>query len=94
MRDKVDLKPAEVAIAMSNARQDCGVGGTLIRALATSAWEAGIQSWSASFYTDNFVMRKLLELVGYEQSEKSEEIGTVSLVVYRLSPPSLASADG
>ena len=89
MRDKVDFNLAEVAIAVADAWQHRGVGGILIRALASSAWEAGIQSWSASFYTDNFAMRKLLELVGYEQSEKSEEIGAVSLAVYRLSPPSL-----
>ncbi len=89
MRDAAHADLAEVAIAVADYWQQHGVGEVLIQALAKSAWEAGIRCWSAILFTDNIAMRKLLELVGTKQSERSEDAGVVGLV-YQLSAPALA----
>lgn len=93
IRDKVDAGLAEVAIAVADDWQHHGVGEMLIRALASSAWDARIRSWYAILFTNNFAMRKLLESVGQKQSEQPEDVGVVRLV-YRLSPSIFARADG
>jgi GNAT superfamily N-acetyltransferase len=92
IRDSADPGLAEVAIAVADDWQHHGVGEMLIQALAGSAWEAGIRYWNAILFTNNVAMRKLLELVGKKQSERSEDAGVVGLV-YQLSPPTLARAN-
>ncbi len=89
IRDPADVGLAEVAIAVADDWQHHGVGEMLIQALARSAWEAGIRCWSAILFTNNIAMRKLLEVVGKKQSERSEDAGVVRLI-YQLSPQALA----
>jgi GNAT superfamily N-acetyltransferase len=86
VRDATDASLAEVAIVVADDQQHHGVGEILIKALANSAWEAGIRCWSAILFSNNVAMRKLLELVGKKQSEQSEGADVISLV-YRLSRP-------
>lgn len=86
IQDTADDSRAEIAIAVADEWQHHGVGEILIRALAKSAWEAGIRIWHATLFADNTAMRKLLESVGQKQSEQSEDASVISLV-FKLSSP-------
>jgi len=77
---------AEVAVATVDEWQGQGIGTVLIRSLAEYAWAVGIRRWQAVCFSENRAIRKLLNLVGTEESERQIGDG-VCEAFYQLHPP-------
>ena len=73
-------KTAEVALAVSDEWQGRGVGGAILRRLATVAAERGIARFTGMMLAGNTAMIRLLRSLGPVVSDRHEG-GTVELVI-------------
>ena len=72
---------AEAAVAVLDNWQGRGVGTELLRRLATSAREAGVESFTASCFAWNHEIQDLLHELGPHTRTRSEGGGVVELEV-------------
>jgi len=86
VRDTDEFALAEVAIVVTDAWQQHGIGALLFAALANGAWQSGVRHWKAVFLAGNTAIQRLLETVGKKQAECALDCGVVE-AVYALVPP-------
>lgn len=82
VREGADGSSAEVAVAIADGWQGCGLGGALLDALVARAREVGVTEFTASVLATNRAMLTLFGRLG--EMEVVHDSGTTVRVVVRL----------
>jgi RimJ/RimL family protein N-acetyltransferase len=93
VRDPTSPTTAELAITLADAAQGHGVARRILRALAASAAERGIETFTMIVLGDNHRVRHLLTGLGAVYQAREGDVLSLELSVRALlSPPPIAAA--
>jgi len=86
-RDEDEKDLAEIAIVTADLWQGNGAGVELMRSLSAAAVKVGIRRWFAAMFSDNTVIKRLLNRFGKKCEERSLVSGIVEAIYEIVEPP-------